>query len=157
MRMELVKLDPRAVIPAHGTAGAAGFDVVACIDSPITIRQGQPAVLIPTGLALHIENPNVVALFFPRSGLGHKQGLVLGNSVGVIDSDYQGQWFVSAWNRGQQIDIVINPGDRIAQAVFVPVIHPEFVVVERFRDASERGEGGYGSTGLKSLTEALAA
>lgn len=153
MQVQLKRLDPRAVIPAQGTTMSAGFDLVACIDAPITIKQGQPAVLIPTGLSIYIADKSVVGLIVPRSGLGHKQGLVMGNTIGVIDADYQGHWYVSAWNRGQQIDIVINPGDRLAQVVFVPVVHPEFCIVHDFSDPTERGAGGYGSTGVSAIDE----
>jgi dUTP pyrophosphatase len=121
--------------------------LIACIDEPLKVIRNEKAVLIPTGLAIHIGDGSIAGIILPRSGLGHKQGLVLGNSLGLIDGDYQNQWFVSAWNRGQQEEIVINPGDRIAQAIFVPVIHPEFVYVNAFSRETERGLGGFGSTG----------
>lgn len=154
MSIEFIKVDPRASLN-RATDGSAGYDLVACIDAPIVLEYGQPAKLISTGLKIHIESQNVVGLIFPRSGLGHKSGLVLGNAIGVIDSDYFGVWYVSAWNRGAGMDadgnhpsITINPGDRIAQVVFAPVIHPVFVEVEEFGNGSGRGEGGFGSTGV---------
>lgn len=152
----LKKLDPRAVIPAQGTPMAAGFDVVACINEPLVLKHGDPAVLIPTGLAIYMgaASSTVAALILPRSGLGHKHGLVLGNTIGLVDGDYQNQWFISAFNRGNArdaegnyLDIVIQPGERIAQIVFVPVLHPQFQVVEDFEDETLRGLGGFGSTG----------
>lgn len=145
-RPELKVLDPRGM-PKRGTSKSAGYDVVACIDEPIVLKKDDPATLIPLGFACYIANAGVVGLILPRSGLGHKQGLILGNTVGVIDADYQGQWMASAWNRGQQDEIVINPGDRIAQIVFMPVVHPSFLVVHEFASESARAAGGFGSTG----------
>lgn len=139
----------------RGTSMSAGYDLIACIDKPVSIRHGDKATMIPTGLAIYINDPNIAALILPRSGLGHKQGLALGNTVGLVDADYQNQWYVSAWNRGQQDEIVINPGDRFAQAVFIPVIHPNFEIVSEFSEETERGLGGFGSTGV--LTNELAA
>lgn len=133
--------------PARATPMSAGYDVVACIDEPIVIKKGDKATLIPLGFACFMNDGAVAGLILPRSGLGHKQGLALGNTVGVVDGDYQNQWFASAWNRGQQDEIVINPGDRIAQIIFVPVIHPQFVMVDEFTEQTERGLGGFGSTG----------
>lgn len=133
--------------PTRSTPMSAGYDVRAAIDAPVVIKKGDPALLIPLGFACYSGSGDVVGLLAPRSGLGHKQGLVLGNTVGVIDGDYQNQWFASVWNRGQQDEIVINPGDRIAQIIFTPVVHPEFVRVEEFTEESERGQGGFGSTG----------
>lgn len=150
MKIQVKVLDPRAAVPVRGTQKSAGYDLIACIDEPISLRRGNKAVLIPTGLAIYIDHAEVAGLILPRSGLGHKQGLILGNTLGLIDADYQNQWFVSAVNRGQQDEIVINPGERIAQAVFVPVIHPEFVKVEEFNEETERGLGGFGSTGVGS-------
>lgn len=154
MKVQVKKLDDRAVLPEYKTAGAAGLDLVACINDPIRLYPGDPAVLIPTGIAVYIGDPKVAAIILPRSGLGHKQGLVLGNLVGLIDSDYQGPLMVSAWNRNKFIApyddrhvITINPGDRIAQLVFVPVIQVQFEQVDEF-EATERGEGGFGSTGV---------
>ena len=140
-------LDPRMAehLPAYATAGSAGLDLRACIDTPITLEPGQ-AALIPTGLSIHIGDPGLAAMLLPRSGLGHKHGIVLGNLVGLIDSDYQGQVMVSCWNRSQST-FTVEPGERIAQMVIVPVVQAEFNVVNDFATASERGVGGYGSTG----------
>ncbi|GGX44656.1 dUTP diphosphatase [Undibacterium squillarum] len=131
-------------LPAYGTPGSAGLDLRACIDAPLTIEPGQ-TVLIPTGIAIHIADPGYAAMILPRSGLGHKNGIVLGNLVGLIDSDYQGQLMVSTWNRSQTT-FTLNPMDRLAQLVIVPVMQVEFDVVDEFGDSS-RGEGGFGSTG----------
>ena len=146
--MQLKILDPRLgrelPLPAYATAGSAGLDLRACIDAPLELKPGQ-AQLIPTGLAIHVADPGLAAVVLPRSGLGHKHGIVLGNLVGLIDSDYQGQLMVSAWNRGAQA-FTIQPGDRIAQLVVVPVVQVELEVVEAFT-ASDRGAGGFGSSG----------
>ena len=131
-------------LPTYATDGSAGMDLRACIDSDIQINPGETQ-LIPTGIAIHIANPNLAAVILPRSGLGHKHGIVLGNLVGLIDSDYQGQLFVSCWNRGQD-SFTITTGDRIAQLVFVPVVQTEFQIVDDFAQ-SERAEGGFGHTG----------
>ena len=131
-------------LPHYATDGAAGMDMRACIDAPQQIAPGE-TLLVPTGLAIHIQEPGLAAMLLPRSGLGHKHGIVLGNLVGLIDSDYQGQVFVSCWNRGSEI-FTIQPGERIAQMVIVPVVHAEFEVVEDFT-ASARGAGGFGHTG----------
>ncbi|MEH0164440.1 dUTP diphosphatase [Roseateles microcysteis] len=136
--------EPISNLPAYATPGSAGLDLRACLDEAITLEPGQ-TTLIPTGLAIHIGDPGLAALILPRSGLGHKHGIVLGNLVGLIDSDYQGQLMVSCWNRGQT-PFVINPMERIAQLVLVPVVQATFRRVDDF-DASERGEGGFGSTG----------
>jgi dUTP pyrophosphatase len=148
MRIGLRILDERARqhIPAYATAGAAGLDLRACIDAPITLSPGQTE-LIPTGLSIHIGDPGFAAVILPRSGLGHKHGIVLGNLVGLIDSDYQGQLMVSCWNRGQTT-FTVEPFERIAQLVIVPVVHAEFEVVDDFA-ASDRGGAGFGSTGRK--------
>jgi dUTP pyrophosphatase len=134
----------RAQLPAYATAGSAGLDLRACIDEPITLRPGD-CTLIPSGLAIHLGDPGLAAIIIPRSGLGHKHGIVLGNLVGLIDSDYQGQVFVSCWNRGKET-FVVNPLERIAQLVVVPVVQVELNIVEDFA-ASSRGGGGFGSTG----------
>ena len=141
-------LDPRMEdqLPAYATAGSAGLDLRACLDMPLTIEPGSTH-LIPTGLAIHIADPAYAAMILPRSGLGHKHGIVLGNLVGLIDSDYQGELMVSTWNRGNT-RFVLNPMERLAQLVIVPVLQVGFRVVESFED-SERGEGGFGSTGKK--------
>ena len=131
-------------LPAYATPGSAGLDLRACIDAPITIEPGQ-TVLIPTGLAIHLGDPGYAAMILPRSGMGHKNGIVLGNLVGLIDSDYQGQLMVSTWNRGQNA-FTLNPMERLAQLIIVPVLQVGFNVVDEFGD-SERGAGGFGSTG----------
>jgi dUTP pyrophosphatase len=144
--IDLRVLDPRMAgqLPAYATAGSAGLDLRACIDGPLTLEPGQ-ATLIATGLSVHIGDPGLCAMLLPRSGLGHKQGIVLGNLVGLIDSDYQGPLMVSCWNRGAAA-VTIQPMDRIAQMVIVPVVQARFRVVEQF-ETSARGEGGFGSTG----------
>lgn len=131
-------------MPEYATDGAAGLDLRACLDASIVLKSGETE-LIPTGLAIHIDDPSLAAFLLPRSGLGHKHGIVLGNLVGLIDSDYQGQVFVSCWNRGKN-DFTIEVGERIAQMVFVPVIQAQWVQVEDF-DLSDRAEGGFGHTG----------
>ncbi len=141
-------LDPRLgrefPLPDYATEGSAGLDLRACVDKPLTITPGETQ-LIPTGFAMHMQDTGLAAVILPRSGLGHKHGIVLGNLVGLIDSDYQGQVFVSCWNRSRA-PFVIEPGDRIAQMVFVPVEQVQFDVVGEF-DASQRGEGGFGHSG----------
>ena len=131
-------------LPAYATDGSAGVDLRACIDDTLVLEPGQTQ-LIPTGIAIHIADPGMAATILPRSGLGHKHGVVLGNLVGLIDSDYQGQLFISCWNRGTKT-FEIEPGDRIAQLVFVPVVQVDFEVVADF-SVSERGAGGFGHTG----------
>lgn len=139
-------LDPRMKeqLPAYATPGSAGLDLRACIDAPLTLQPGE-TVLVPTGLAIHVADPGYAAMILPRSGMGHKNGIVLGNLVGLIDSDYQGQLMISTWNRGQNA-FTLNPMERLAQLIIVPVMQVAFNVVEDF-DASARGEGGFGSTG----------
>lgn len=134
----------RDAMPQYGTAGAAGLDLRACLEAPLVLNPGDTH-LIPTGMAIHLADPGLAALILPRSGLGHKHGIVMGNLVGLIDSDYQGQVFVSTWNRGKE-SFTIQPMDRIAQLVVVPVVQVALNVVEDF-EASERGSGGFGSTG----------
>lgn len=131
-------------LPEYATQGSAGLDLRALLDEPLTLLPGQTE-LIPTGLAIHIGDANLCATILPRSGMGHKNGIVLGNLVGLIDSDYQGQLMISTWNRGQNA-FTIQPGDRIAQLVFMPVVQAQFELVEEF-DTSERGEGGFGHSG----------
>ncbi|MEM1176421.1 MAG: dUTP diphosphatase [Pseudomonadota bacterium] len=147
-QIELKILDPRVgdsiPLPHYATDGSAGLDMRACIDDPLTVNPGD-TVLVPTGLAIHVSDPSLAAVLLPRSGLGHKHGLVLGNLTGLIDSDYQGQVFISCWNRGRA-SYEVQPGERIAQMVFVPVEQVQFNVVDEF-DASERGDGGFGSSG----------
>jgi dUTP pyrophosphatase len=134
----------RPYLPAYATPGSAGMDLRACIDAPISLPPGRTE-LVPTGIAIHIGDPAIAAVILPRSGLGHKHGIVLGNLVGLIDSDYQGQLMVSCWNRGSEA-FELKPMERLAQLVFVPVIKPRFEVVETFA-SSERSCGGFGSTG----------
>lgn len=147
-RVQLKILDPRVgnefPLPEHATEGSAGVDLRACIDGSLEIAPGQTE-LIPTGMAVHIEDPALCAMILPRSGMGHKHGIVLGNLVGLIDSDYQGQLFVSCWNRSSE-SFTLESGARLAQMVIVPVMQVDFDVVEEF-DASERGAGGFGHTG----------
>ena len=149
-KIQLKILDPRLgnefPLPHYATAGAAGMDMRACVDAPLEIAPGETH-LIPTGLAIHIEEAGLAAMLLPRSGLGHKHGIVLGNLVGLIDSDYQGQVFVSCWNRGAT-SFIVEPGERIAQMVIVPVVHADFEIVDDFV-VSERGAGGFGHTGRK--------
>ena len=144
--IDLKLLDPRmaAHLPAYATPGSAGLDLRACIDTACVLEPGQTQ-LIPTGLAIHIGDPGLAAMILPRSGLGHKHGIVLGNLVGLIDSDYQGPLLVSCWNRGNAV-FTIEPMERLAQLVFVPVLQATFRVVDAF-DSSTRGAGGFGSTG----------
>jgi dUTP pyrophosphatase len=141
-------LDPRIgrefPLPQHATAGSAGMDLRACVVAPLVLAPGA-AELIPTGVSIYIADPGLAAVLLPRSGLGHKNGIVLGNLIGLIDSDYQGPLMVSVWNRGAA-PFTINPGDRIAQMVFVPVVQVQFEVVEDF-SATSRGAGGFGSSG----------
>ncbi|TBO34543.1 dUTP diphosphatase [Aquabacterium lacunae] len=147
MTVDLKILDPRMAdqLPAYGTPGSAGLDLRACVDAPLVLQPGQ-AQLIPTGLSLHLADPGLAAMILPRSGLGHKHGIVMGNLVGLIDSDYQGPLMVSCWNRGQEA-FTIQPMDRIAQLIIVPVVQADFRVVSDFGAATQRGEGGFGSTG----------
>ncbi len=147
-RIKLRILDPRIgrefPLPQHATPGSAGMDLRACIDAPRVLAPGA-AELIPTGISIYLEDPGFAAMLLPRSGLGHKNGIVLGNLVGLIDSDYQGPLMVSTWNRGA-VPFTVQPGDRIAQMVIVPVVHVEFDVVDEF-SATQRGSGGFGSSG----------
>jgi dUTP pyrophosphatase len=146
-------------LPRFHSDMAAGIDLYACLEAPLCLQPQSAAVLIPTGLALHMNNERMCAMVFPRSGLGHKRGLVLGNGTGVIDADYMAECFVSAWNRNPRTEgldggggaIVINPGDRIAQMVFVPIIRPRLIEVSAFSESSRRGLGGFGSTGGAGL------
>jgi dUTP pyrophosphatase len=147
-QIELKILDPRLgdefPLPAYATDGSAGMDMRAMLDKPLEIGPGETR-LIPTGLAIHIADPSLASVLLPRSGLGHKKGIVLGNLVGLIDSDYQGQVFVSCWNRGDEA-FTVQIGERIAQMVFIPVVQVEFAIVDDFEN-SQRGDGGFGHTG----------
>lgn len=146
--IQLKILDPRIgnsiPLPSYATGGSAGLDLRVCITDPIQIAP-QETILLPTGLSIYIADPNLAAVILPRSGLGHKNGIVLGNLVGLIDSDYQGELKISCWNRGQE-HFTVNPGERIAQLVFVPVVQAAFEIVSSFTESS-RGEGGFGSSG----------
>lgn len=137
--------DPNFPIPTQATLGSAGIDLRACIDTPLVIKAGQTH-LVGTGLSIYISDPNYAGLILPRSGLGHKHGIVLGNLVGLIDSDYQGELMVSVWNRSQS-DFTLNPAERMAQYVIVPIVRPVFEIVSEFDQTSVRGVGGFGSTG----------
>ncbi len=150
-KIELKILDSRVgtedfPLPAYATEGSAGVDLRACLDEDLVLSPGQTE-LVPTGIAIHIKDPELAATILPRSGLGHKHGIVLGNLVGLIDSDYQGQLFISVWNRGNQA-FTISPGERVAQLVILPVVQVDFQVVEEFGE-SERGEGGFGHSGTR--------
>lgn len=146
MKLDLKILDPRMreMLPAYATPGSAGLDLRACLERPVVLEPGQ-TTLVPTGLAIHVGDAGYAALILPRSGLGHKHGIVLGNLVGLIDSDYQGELMISTWNRGQTT-FTIEPMERLAQLVIVPVVQAEFNIVDDFSQ-SERGAGGFGSTG----------
>jgi dUTP pyrophosphatase len=147
VQIKQLRKDRSIDLPAYATEGSAGLDLAADIEAPLKIEPGTTD-LIPTGLAIHLGDPHTAALILPRSGLGHKQGLVLGNLVGLIDSDYQGELMVSCWNRSQTA-FIVEPGMRIAQLVIVPVIQAEFEEVDAF-EQSDRGSGGFGSTGLQT-------
>jgi len=144
LQVKILDARMRAQLPSYGTPGSAGLDLRACIDEPLEIASGQ-TVLVPTGLAIYIEDPRYAALILPRSGLGHKHGIVLGNLVGLIDSDYQGQFMVSTWNRSQ-VAFKLEPLERLAQLVIVPVLQVAINIVDEFTESS-RGAGGFGSTG----------
>lgn len=148
--VQMKVLDPRIgteiPLPEYATQGSAGMDLRACVDAPVTLEPGDTH-LVPTGIAIHIGDPGLAAMLLPRSGLGHKHGIVLGNLTGLIDSDYQGQLFVSAWNRGRET-FTIEPGERIAQMIIVPVVQVMFERVEEF-ETSRRGAGGFGHSGRK--------
>jgi dUTP pyrophosphatase len=155
-KVELKILDPRLAgwgFPAYGSSLAAGLDLHACLDAPLVIEPQAPAVLISSGIAFRIGDPEWCALVLPRSGLGHRQGLVLGNAVGLIDADYEGPCLISVWNRnppGSGLRVAIEPGDRIAQLVFSRIARPEFSIVTAFSDSGDRQSGGFGSTGVAS-------
>ena len=138
------KIGQSIELPSYQTPGSAGLDLRACLDEPVTLQPGE-TTLLPTGMAIYVEDPNYAAMILPRSGLGHKHGIVLGNLVGLIDSDYQGELMVSCWNRGQA-EFTIAPAERIAQLIIVPVVQAQFEIVDTFV-ATQRGSGGFGSTG----------
>jgi dUTP diphosphatase len=152
--IQIKLIDPRLgkdfPLPEYATPGSAGVDICACLDEQLRLEPGA-CFLIPSGFALHIGDAGLAAVLLPRSGLGHKHGIVLGNLTGLIDSDYQGQVFVSCWNRGDQV-FEIKPGDRVAQLIFVPVVQAKFEIVNDF-EQSQRGTGGFGHTGLKSVSK----
>jgi dUTP pyrophosphatase len=157
LNVEVKILDARVLawgLPKHQSAMAAGIDLHACCDDRIVLVPQSPAQLIPSGIAIHINDPGVVAIIVPRSGLGHRQGLVLGNTIGVVDADYTGPVLVSVWNRSAPgtEPIVIAPGDRIAQLLFVPILRPTLTVVDAFTATTERGASGFGSTGNRSTS-----
>lgn len=150
--IELKILDPRLAdwgLPAYQSDMAAAVDLFACLDAPLVVEPGSPAVLVPAGFSLFIRDPFIAAIILPRSGLGHKKGLVLGNLAGLIDADYLGPILVSVWNRNPPGSgaVTIEPGDRIAQMMFVPLVRPRFAIVEDFSSGTDRGAGGFGSTG----------
>lgn len=151
--IEIKVLDERLLqwgLPDYQSELAAGIDLIACLDAPLQVEPQAAATLVPTGLAMHMDAGGLCALILPRSGLGHKRGLVLGNGTGVIDADYMAQIFVSVWNRNPGGDaLVIEPGDRIAQMLFVPIVRTQFTVVDEFSSRSRRGLGGFGSTGAR--------
>ena len=140
------KIGDSIPLPAYATGGSAGVDLRACLDAAVELKPGD-TFLIPTGIAIYLEDPSLAATILPRSGLGHKHGIVLGNLVGLIDSDYQGELMVSCWNRGSET-FIVEPGERIAQLVVIPVVQVDFSLVDNF-EQSDRGEGGFGSTGTK--------
>ena len=149
-KLQVKVLDPRIgneiAMPEYATSGSAGLDLRACLDAPLTLHPGETQ-LIPTGLSIYLEDPSIAAMILPRSGLGHKHGIVLGNLVGLIDSDYQGQLFVSCWNRGSA-EYTIEPYERIAQLIFITIEQPKFTIVDDFKETI-RGESGFGSSGKK--------
>jgi dUTP pyrophosphatase len=147
VKIDVKIIDPRMAeqLPAYATPGSAGLDLRACLDEPLTLAPNAWQ-LVPTGIAIHLADPGYAAMILPRSGLGHKHGIVLGNLVGLIDSDYQGQLMVSAWNRSD-VAFTMQPMERLAQLVIVPVVQAQFNVVTEFAASTDRGEGGYGSTG----------
>lgn len=150
MKMKIKKLNPKALVPSQGTKGSAGFDIHVCMDHEITIKPNQ-CVMLSTGFALWVEDSSMCAICIPRSGLGAKSGIILGNTVGLIDSDYQGEWHIPLWNRSDK-PVTIYPYDKICQCIFVAnVCHPDFEVVQDFDKETTRGDNGFGSTGVHIL------
>ena len=147
IEMKILDKRVREHLPAYATPGSAGMDLKACIDAPLVLQPGKTE-MIPTGLSIYIRDPGLAAVILPRSGLGSKKGIVLGNLVGLIDSDYQGQLLIAAWNRGDS-PYTLEPFERLAQLVIVPVVQAQFTLVDEFAQGTERGTGGYGSTGSK--------
>lgn len=145
MKIKVKMMNDNVDLPEYKTEGSAGLDLTADIDRPITMKPGE-GLLLPSGIAVHIEDPNCAAVIIPRSGLGHSHGIVLGNLTGLIDSDYQGEVMISLWNRGKA-PFIVKPGDRVAQMIFIPVIHATFDLVKTF-DETKRGTNGFGSTGV---------
>lgn len=144
--VEIKRVRENAMMPERGSDMAAGLDMRACVDEPFEVYPGGFSELVPTGIAINIKDPRYAAILIPRSGLGHKHGIILGNSVGLIDADYQGEVFMSIWNRGEEI-YTIKPQERVAQMVFVPVATPHFAVVDKFSNGTVRGDGGFGHSG----------
>lgn len=147
LNVQIKQLHPAAILPHYATPLSAGMDIAACIDEPITVYPGSKSILIPTGLAAYVGDSGYVYYIFPRSGMGHKKGLVLGNGTGVIDADYQGEIFVSVWVRPGHDCVTIEPSERIAQIVFMPIARVIWTQVDEFHTITDRGAGGFGSTG----------
>lgn len=144
--MKIKKLNKKAIVPKQGTNGSAGYDIHVCIDNEVTIQPNE-CVMLGTGFSLWVEDVNVCAVCLPRSGLGAKKGIILGNTVGLIDSDYQGEWHIPVWNRSKE-PVTIYPNDKICQCIFIPIVHPSFKEVVEFEEETKRSENGFGSTGV---------
>lgn len=144
--MKIKKLNKKAIVPKQGTNGSAGYDIHVCIDNEVTIQPNE-CVMLGTGFSLWVEDVNVCAVCLPRSGLGAKKGIILGNTVGLIDSDYQGEWHIPVWNRSKE-PVTIYPNDKICQCIFIPIVHPSFKEVVEFEEETKRCENGFGSTGV---------
>lgn len=144
--MKIKKLNKKAIVPKQGTNGSAGYDIHVCIDNEVTIQPNE-CVMLGTGFSLWVEDVNVCAVCLPRSGLGAKKGIILGNTVGLIDSDYQGEWHIPVWNRSKE-SVTIYPNDKICQCIFIPIVHPSFKEVVEFEEETKRADSGFGSTGV---------
>jgi dUTP pyrophosphatase len=144
--LKIKKLNKKAIVPKQGTNGSAGYDIHVCIDNEVTIQPNE-CVMLGTGFSLWVEDVNVCAVCLPRSGLGAKKGIILGNTVGLIDSDYQGEWHIPVWNRSKE-PVTIYPNDKICQCIFIPIVHPSFKEVVEFEEETKRCENGFGSTGV---------